>query len=65
MILYSQILDHGGEAIGSILRHIRDKPSEGCLFHCTGMYAASSSGSRLTCEYQLEKTVQGSLLPLS
>ncbi|KAF5363895.1 hypothetical protein D9756_000217 [Leucocoprinus leucothites] len=35
MELYSQILDHGGSAFGSILRHVRDKPNEGCLFHCT------------------------------
>jgi len=35
MELYSQILDHGGHAFGAILRHVRDKPNEGCLFHCT------------------------------
>ncbi|KAF9450637.1 hypothetical protein P691DRAFT_664908 [Macrolepiota fuliginosa MF-IS2] len=35
MELYSQILDHGGPAFGRILRHVRDKPNEGCLFHCT------------------------------
>lgn len=35
MELYSQILDHGGRAFGAILRHVRDKPNEGCLFHCT------------------------------
>ncbi|KAF8969321.1 protein-tyrosine phosphatase-like protein [Flammula alnicola] len=35
MELYSQILDHGGHAFGAILRHVRDKPAEGCLFHCT------------------------------
>ncbi|KAF8897784.1 protein-tyrosine phosphatase-like protein [Infundibulicybe gibba] len=35
MQLYSQILDHAGPSFGAILRHIRDKPSEGCLFHCT------------------------------
>jgi len=35
MELYSQILDHGGKAFGAILRHIRDKPSEGFLFNCT------------------------------
>ncbi|PPQ78212.1 hypothetical protein CVT25_015531 [Psilocybe cyanescens] len=33
--LYSQILDNGGHAFGTILRHVRDKPDEGCLFHCT------------------------------
>lgn len=36
MELYSQILDHGGPAFGAILRHVRDKPNEGRLFHCTG-----------------------------
>lgn len=35
MELYSQILEHGGPAFGSILRHVRDKPNEACLFHCT------------------------------
>ncbi|CAK5275325.1 unnamed protein product [Mycena citricolor] len=35
MELYSQILDSGGPAFGSILRHVRDRPSDGCLFHCT------------------------------
>ncbi|KAJ7094445.1 protein-tyrosine phosphatase-like protein [Mycena belliarum] len=35
MELYSQILEHGGRAFGAILRHVRDKPNEGVLFHCT------------------------------
>ncbi|KAG5350481.1 hypothetical protein C0989_010836 [Termitomyces sp. Mn162] len=35
MELYSQILDNGGSSFGTILRHIRDKPTEGCIFHCT------------------------------
>jgi len=35
MELYSQILEHGGAAFGAILRHVRDRPTEGCLFHCT------------------------------
>ncbi|KAJ3856401.1 protein-tyrosine phosphatase-like protein [Lentinula lateritia] len=35
MELYSQILDHGGPAFGSILRFIRDHSDEACLFHCT------------------------------
>ncbi|KAG6832177.1 hypothetical protein H0H92_004908 [Tricholoma furcatifolium] len=35
MELYSQILDHAGPSFGAILRHIRDNPTEGCLFHCT------------------------------
>jgi protein tyrosine/serine phosphatase len=35
MELYSQILDHGRLAFGAILRHVRDRPTEGCLFHCT------------------------------
>ena len=36
MILYSQILDHAGPAFGIIMRHLRDNPAEGCMFHCTG-----------------------------
>ncbi|KAH7919534.1 hypothetical protein BV22DRAFT_1108028 [Leucogyrophana mollusca] len=35
MTLYSQILDHGGPAFGTILRHVRDKPTSPFLFHCT------------------------------
>ncbi|KAF7355628.1 hypothetical protein MSAN_01480100 [Mycena sanguinolenta] len=35
MELYSQILDHGGPAFGTILRHVRDRPNEPCVFHCT------------------------------
>ncbi|EPQ59168.1 hypothetical protein GLOTRDRAFT_136110 [Gloeophyllum trabeum ATCC 11539] len=35
MELYSQILDHGGVAFGAILRHIRDRPNDALLFHCT------------------------------
>ena len=33
--LYTQILDHGGHAFGAILRHVRDDPKGGCIFHCT------------------------------
>ena len=36
MQLYSEILDAGGPAFGSILRHVRDSPNDGFLFHCTG-----------------------------
>lgn len=36
MKLYSQILDHAGNAFGTILRHVRDKPNTPFLFHCTG-----------------------------
>ncbi|KAL4247084.1 Protein-tyrosine phosphatase-like protein [Abortiporus biennis] len=35
MELYSQILDNGGNAFGTILRHVRDNPEEGLIFHCT------------------------------
>ncbi|OCH88331.1 hypothetical protein OBBRIDRAFT_758450 [Obba rivulosa] len=35
MELYSQILDHAGPAFGVIIRHIRDHPDDGILFHCT------------------------------
>lgn len=36
MQLYSQILEHGGPAFATILRHIKDNPAEPCIFHCTG-----------------------------
>ncbi|KAF5388337.1 hypothetical protein D9615_000639 [Tricholomella constricta] len=35
MELYSQILDHGSLSFGTILRHIRDSPTGGCILHCT------------------------------
>ncbi|KAF8663464.1 hypothetical protein AX16_001034 [Volvariella volvacea WC 439] len=35
MELYSQILDHAGKAFGIAFRHMRDKPDEGIIFHCT------------------------------
>ncbi|KAJ6538477.1 protein-tyrosine phosphatase-like protein [Mycena vulgaris] len=35
MELYSQILEHGGRSFGTILRHVRDRPNDGCIFHCT------------------------------
>jgi protein tyrosine/serine phosphatase len=38
MQLYSEILDAGGPAFGSILRHVRDSPNDGFLFHCTGAH---------------------------
>lgn len=38
MQLYSEILDAGGPAFGSILRHVRDNPQEGFIFHCTGSF---------------------------
>ncbi|KAJ7682717.1 protein-tyrosine phosphatase-like protein [Mycena polygramma] len=31
----TEILDHGGRAFSLILRHVRDKPNEPCIFHCT------------------------------
>ena len=67
MQLYSQILDHAGPAFGAVLRHIRDKPEQGCLFHCTGTHAIVLA--RSTCCYgtadrmpnsQLAKTGQAS-----
>jgi hypothetical protein len=36
MEIYSQILDNGGPAFGTLFRHVRDRPTEGFLFHCTG-----------------------------
>ena len=41
MQLYSEILDAGGPAFGSILRHVRDSPNDGFLFHCTGTLPSS------------------------
>ncbi|KAJ7284058.1 protein-tyrosine phosphatase-like protein [Mycena rebaudengoi] len=35
MELYSQILDHGGPSFSTILRHVRDRPDQPFLFHCT------------------------------
>ena len=35
MELYSQILDHGSSSFSAILRHVRDNPTQACLFHCT------------------------------
>jgi protein tyrosine/serine phosphatase len=35
MELYTQILDHAGPTFGLILRHIRDNPTQGIVFHCT------------------------------
>jgi len=35
MELYSQILEHGGPAFETILRHVRDRPNEGFIMHCT------------------------------
>lgn len=51
MELYTQILDHAGLAVGTILRHIRDKPIEGCLFHCTG-----TSPGRVSTLYSYDST---------
>ncbi|KAA1469502.1 hypothetical protein DENSPDRAFT_835137 [Dentipellis sp. KUC8613] len=36
--LYDGILDHGGPAFGTIFRHIKDRPDEPCLIHCTGQF---------------------------
>ncbi|KAG8931082.1 hypothetical protein FRC02_003257 [Tulasnella sp. 418] len=33
--LYTDILDQGGPAFKLIFEQLRDKPDEGCLFHCT------------------------------
>ena len=35
MELYTQILDNAGPTFGTILRHIKDRPTDGVLFHCT------------------------------
>ena len=43
MELYTQILDAGGPAFSAVFEHVRDRPDEGLLFHCTG--AALDSGN--------------------
>lgn len=48
MQLYSEILDAGGPAFGSILRHVRDSPNDGFLFHCTGALPTLSSTPLIT-----------------
>ncbi|TFY64488.1 hypothetical protein EVJ58_g2596 [Rhodofomes roseus] len=35
MELYSQVLDNGGPAFATILRHVRDRPNDTFIFHCT------------------------------
>lgn len=35
MELYTQIMDNAGPSFRTILRHIRDHPDSGCIFHCT------------------------------
>jgi hypothetical protein len=57
--LYSQIMDHGGHSFGAILRHVRDRPSEGSLFHCT----AGKDRTGIMAAILLK--VCGSLFPLS
>jgi hypothetical protein len=37
MELYAQILDHAPTAFAAIFCHLRDKPNEGFLMHCTGL----------------------------
>lgn len=41
IILYMEIIDQGGEALEKILVHLRDKPEDPCLIHCTGSSALS------------------------
>jgi len=35
MELYTQILDNAGPSFRTVLCHIRDNPTSGCIFHCT------------------------------
>jgi protein tyrosine/serine phosphatase len=35
MVLYQEILEHGGAAFDAIFRHLRDHPDQPCLIHCT------------------------------
>ena len=48
MELYTQILDNGGVAFSEILKHVRDKPEESCLFHCTGWLSLLMLNPELT-----------------
>ena len=36
--MFTQMLEEGGPAFGLILKHIRDRPGEPCIFHCSGEY---------------------------
>jgi hypothetical protein len=65
MQLYSEILDAGGPAFGAILRHVRDSPHNGFLFHCTGALPTQSNQRLLKNASQLEKIALGSQLPCS
>jgi len=55
MILYSQILDHGGQAFGTILRHVRDKPNSPFIFNCTGSFVFLLSSRETLISTQLGK----------
>ena len=60
MQLYSEILDAGGPAFGSILRHVRDSPNDGFLFHCTGALPTSfNRTSLLTTEFHSREGSHG------
>jgi hypothetical protein len=56
MQLYSEILDAGGPAFGAILRHVRDSPNDGFIFHCTGALSALRDHLLFEISIQLGKT---------
>ncbi len=60
MQLYSEILESGGPVYGEILKHIRDKPQEGCLFHCT----AGKDRTGLIAAILLDVSISIPVLPL-
>lgn len=63
MILYSQILEFGGPAFGTILCHVRDKPNSPFVFHCTGSFIFPLLYRETLISTQLGKIEQESSLP--
>ena len=59
MQLYSEILDSGGPAFGTILRHVRDRPQDSFVFHCTGKSAISRVDNSSHSVYSWERPYRG------
>ena len=63
MVRYSQMLEDGSEGYHTILEHIRDRPTEGLLYHCSGLACICGVGNVVTWfernNAQLAKTEQG------
>ncbi|KAI0252082.1 protein-tyrosine phosphatase-like protein [Lactifluus subvellereus] len=76
MQLYSEILDAGGPAFGAILRHVRDSPHNGFLFHCTAgkdrtgiaaallLLLAGASSNAISADYALTRIGREPMRPL-